>query len=69
MGVTKPGSGASYALMAALFEWADDGATEAGPCAARNVAVLRYVEHCGFNVSRVRYLFHRWLDETPMVTP
>jgi hypothetical protein len=63
MGVTKPGSGAAQALMGALMEWADEGETEAGPAAARNIAVLRYVEGCGFRVSRVQYLFHRWLDE------
>lgn len=62
-GVTKPGSGAADALMAAFFEWAGGGATEAGPCAARNVAVLRYVERCGFRAHATRYLFHRWLDE------
>lgn len=67
-GVTKPGSGAADALMAAFFEWADGGATEAGPCAARNVPVLRYVERCGFRASQTRYLFHRWLDETPEVS-
>lgn len=63
MGVTKPGSGAAQALMGALMEWADEGETQAGPCAARNIAVLRYVEGCGFRVSQVQYLFHRWLDE------
>lgn len=64
-GVTKPGSGAADALMAAFFDWADGGATEAGPCAARNVPVLRYVERCGFRAKSARYLFHRWLDEAP----
>jgi dTDP-4-amino-4,6-dideoxy-D-galactose acyltransferase len=63
MGVTAPGSGAAQALMGALMDWADEGETQAGPCAARNIAVLRYVEGCGFRVSRVQYLFHRWLDE------
>jgi dTDP-4-amino-4,6-dideoxy-D-galactose acyltransferase len=62
-GVTKPGTGAADALMVALFEWAGGGATEAGPCAARNVAPLRYLERCGFRVCRTRYLFHRWLDD------
>jgi hypothetical protein len=63
-GVTKPSSGAADALMVALFEWAGGGDTEAGPCAARNLAPLRYLERCGFRVCRTRYLFHRWLDET-----
>jgi hypothetical protein len=62
-GVTKPSTGAADALMVALFEWAGGGPTEAGPCAARNLAPLRYLERCGFRVSRTRYLFHRWLDE------
>jgi hypothetical protein len=65
MGVTKPGTGASYALMAAFVEWAGEGPIEAGPCAARNVAVLRFLEHCAFLMSSVRYLYHRWLDEDP----
>jgi hypothetical protein len=62
-GVTKQGSGAADALMVALFDWAGGGPTEAGPCAARNIAPLRYLERCGFRVGRTRYLFHRWLDE------
>jgi hypothetical protein len=62
-GVTKLGTGAADALMVALFDWAGGGATEAGPCAARNVAPLRYLERCGFRVCRTRYLFHRWFDD------
>jgi hypothetical protein len=67
-GVTKPSTGAADALMVALFEWAGGGPTEAGPCAARNVAPVRYLERCGFRVCRSRYLFHRWLDETEAST-
>lgn len=67
MGVTKPGTGASQALMNALIEWAGEGETEAGPCAARNIAVLRYVEGCGFSVVETNYLYHRWYDETARV--
>ncbi len=63
MGVTRPGTGAAQALMGALMDWAEERPTEAGPCAARNIAVVRYVEGCGFRLSRVHYLFHRWLDE------
>lgn len=63
MGVTKPGSGASWALMDGLIRWAEHGLTEAGPCAARNIAVLRYVENCGFRVVASQYKFHRWLDD------
>ena len=62
-GVLKQGTGAADALMVALFDWAEHGPTEAGPCAARNLPVLRYVERCGFRVCSTRYLFHRWLDE------
>jgi len=69
MGVTKPGSGASQSLMNGLFEWADGGATEAGPCAARNIAVLRYVEGCGFSVVATQYIFHRWYDDRPGAAP
>jgi hypothetical protein len=64
-GVTKLGTGAADALMVALFDWAGGGPTEAGPCAARNIAPLRYLERCGFRVDRTRYLFHHWLDERP----
>jgi hypothetical protein len=65
MGVITQGSGASWALMAGLVEWADGGAIEAGPCAARNIAPLRFLEHCGFDIVRSHYHFHRWLDEEP----
>jgi dTDP-4-amino-4,6-dideoxy-D-galactose acyltransferase len=64
MGVITQGSGASWALMAGLVEWANGGPIEAGPCAARNVAPLRFLEHCGFSIVRTRYIFHRWLDES-----
>jgi hypothetical protein len=64
-GVTKLGTGAADALMVALFDWSGGGPTEAGPCAARNIAPLRYLERCGFRIGRTRYLFHRWLDEDP----
>jgi len=63
MGVITQGSGASWALMQGLVEWADGGPIEAGPCAARNIAPLRFLEHCGFGIVRSRYHFHRWLDE------
>ncbi|MDQ1533703.1 MAG: dTDP-4-amino-4,6-dideoxy-D-galactose acyltransferase [Actinomycetota bacterium] len=69
MGVMKQGSGASWALMAELVDWAGGGPIEAGPCAARNIAPLRFLEHCGFAMSRVRYLYHRWLDEDAGSTP
>jgi dTDP-4-amino-4,6-dideoxy-D-galactose acyltransferase len=64
MGVTKPGTGASWALMAEFIDWAGAGTIEAGPCAARNIPPLRFLEHCGFAVNAVSYRYHRWLDET-----
>jgi hypothetical protein len=63
MGVLGQGSGSSWALMAGLVEWAGGGAIEAGPCAARNIAPLRFLEHCGFSIVASQYKFHRWLDE------
>jgi dTDP-4-amino-4,6-dideoxy-D-galactose acyltransferase len=63
MGVVTPGSGAAQALMAGFIEWAGPGPVEAGPCAARNIAVLRFLENGGFAVVSSQYLFHRWLDE------
>ena len=66
MGVIKSGAGVSQALMRGLFEWADYGPTQAGPCAARNIAVLRFCEGCGFSVCHVVYQFHLWLDERPL---
>jgi hypothetical protein len=63
MGVTRQGSGSSWVLMQALVDWAGGGPIEAGPCAARNIPPLRFLEHCGFSICRSRYLYHRWLDE------
>lgn len=63
MGVIKQGSGASWAMMNLLVEWAGGGEIEAGPCAARNIAPCRFLEHCGFAIVDVQYQFHRWLDE------
>jgi hypothetical protein len=64
LAVTKPGTGASQAMMSALFEWAGDTVTQAGPCAARNLSVIRFVEGCGFSACETHYLFHRWLDDS-----
>jgi hypothetical protein len=63
MGVTKPRTGAAWALMDELVDWGGGGPLEAGPCAARNVAPIRYLEHCGFSATRSEYRFHRWFDE------
>jgi hypothetical protein len=62
VGVTKPGTGAADALMAAFFEWSDGGPTEAGWTAARNVPVNRWLERLEFRANRTRYVFHRWFD-------
>ena len=67
MAVTKPGTGAAQAMMQALFEWGGDVTMEAGPCAARNLSVIRFVEGCGFRACSTQYLFHRWLDDTSRV--
>lgn len=64
MGVIRQGSGASWAMLGLLVEWAGGGEIEAGPCAARNIAPCRFLEHCGFAITSVHYQFHRWLDET-----
>ena len=54
------------ALMVALFDWAGGGPTEAGPCAARNLAPLRYLERCGFRIvgrrERIGKMGDRWRD-------
>jgi hypothetical protein len=60
LGVIKQGSGAAWAHLAELIAWADEGEVDAGPCAARNVAPLRFLEHCGFALSRVTYTHHWW---------
>lgn len=67
MGVIKQGSGASWALLAELVDWAGGGEIAAGPCAARNVAPCRFLEHCGFAMSGSQYLFHRWYDDSAVV--
>ena len=43
--------------------WAGEQPLLGGPIAARNVNALRYVSHCGYRVSSVRYLYHRWFDD------
>jgi dTDP-4-amino-4,6-dideoxy-D-galactose acyltransferase len=63
MGVLRSGSGASWALMADFMDRVGEGVVEGGPCAARNIAPLRFVEKCGFEATRAEYRFHRWFDE------
>jgi hypothetical protein len=63
MGVTKPGTGIPHVFIDAFLEWAGHGATEAGPCATRNMSVIRFLERDGYRVCRAQYHFHRWFDE------
>lgn len=65
VGTTRRGSGAARHLIQTAREWAGAVPLLGGPIAARNVAALRYVSHCGYRVCRVEYLYHRWLDEVP----
>lgn len=60
LGVIRPGTGAAWAHIGKLIEWADGGVVLGGPCAARNVAPLRFLEHCGFAMMRVTYTHHWW---------
>ena len=60
LGVLRPGTGAAWAHIAKLIEWADGGEVHGGPCAARNIAPLRFLEHCGFALTRVTYTHHWW---------
>jgi len=63
VGVTKPGTGAADALIRKMVEWGSGGHSEAGAAAARNIAVLRWLDRNGFRACRTRYVLHRWLDE------
>jgi dTDP-4-amino-4,6-dideoxy-D-galactose acyltransferase len=58
---TRRGSGAARQLIQVSREWAAPARLLGGPIAARNILALRYVSHCGYRVSQVRYLYHRWL--------
>ena len=63
VGTTAQGSGAARYLIEEARAWAGDRPLLGGPIAARNVNALRYVSHCNYRVTWVRYHFHRWLDE------
>ena len=63
VGTTSRGSGSARYLIEVAREWARPASLHGGDIAARNVAALRYVSHCGYRVHRVRYIYHRWLDE------
>lgn len=60
MAVDEPGAGVSQALLDAFLGWAGPGPTEAGPCAVRNVAAIRFLEGTGHRLCRTRYQYHRW---------
>ena len=51
-GGDQAGLGRVGALMQGFFDWAGGGPIEAGPCAARNIAPLRFLERCGFEHRR-----------------
>jgi hypothetical protein len=57
--------GAARYLIEDSRHWAGRPRLLGGPIAARNVQALKYVSHCGYRVSSIRYLYHRWLDEDP----
>ncbi|MEO6628823.1 MAG: hypothetical protein ABIP03_09670 [Aquihabitans sp.] len=63
VGTTQRGSGAARYLIEESRAWASPGPLLGGPIAARNVAALRYVSHCGYRAGKVDYSFHCWLDE------
>ena len=66
---TGRGSGAAQALVGHAFARFGPGPSDGGPIAARNLVSLRFSEQMGYRVSGVRYLFHRWLDETDPSLP
>ena len=63
MGVTKPGTGIPHVFIDAFLDWAGYEATEAGPCATRNMSVIRFLERDGYRVCRAQYHYHRWSDD------
>lgn len=65
IGTTARGSGDAGYLVERSREWGAGTMPLGGPIAARNIAALRFVDACHYRVTRIRYLFHRWLDEDP----
>lgn len=63
IGTTARGSGAAGYLVECSRSWGEGTMPLGGPIAARNVAALRFVGGCNYRTLRVRYLYHRWLDE------
>ena len=62
--VLDRGSGTARALLDHVLRWADrGGALDAGPAAVRNVAIMRYLNHCDFRVTGARTVFHRWYGD------
>ena len=61
--VTKPGTGAADAFYDFFHRWARPGLVEAGDAAVRNIAIIRFLERCGYRATRSTYRFHRWFDE------
>jgi hypothetical protein len=64
MAVDGPGEGAAQLLLRAFVDWAGPGPTEGGPCAARNIAAIRFLEGAGYRIRRTRFQYHRWFDDT-----
>ncbi|MDW3220226.1 MAG: hypothetical protein R8F63_16565 [Acidimicrobiales bacterium] len=62
LALTKPGTDASYLHLEELVRWADDGPTLGGPCAARNLAPLRFLEKAGYMLHSVTYTHHWWAE-------
>lgn len=65
IGTTARGSGAARYLVEHSRAWGNGTPPLGGPIAASNVTALRFVDACDYRVKKVRYLYHRWLDEAP----
>lgn len=63
LALIKRGTDAGFLHLEELIRWADDGATLGGPCAARNVAPLRFLEKAGYMLHGVTYTHHWWADD------
>lgn len=66
LGVIRPGTNDARLHLELLLDWCDGAETEGGPCAARNLAPLRFLEHAGYKLRSVAYTHHWWReDPTP----
>lgn len=63
MAVRSPGSGQADVVLSAALADHHDAHVESGPVVVGNVPAIRFLERYGFNASRTRYRYHRWLDE------